>query len=251
MNPSIQVDTGRVPELLAQFAREAGRELGPLIADESRLFFEAAMKMTPPKTASQGKKAVERSVHNSFTPIMADDIGSPALRRLLEADDLSGANAFMLELGEPGQFFELKKAMHKSDRSKRTGRVHGHRGRYLFGPARNRQLVEYIKMRQARVGTFRAVYAGIVDEINRHSKIKSRIPNWVSKQTSRAEYLRRGLTVRLAPEEKNPSVSAIFIAHPQSQKGFNRAIKSREASLRKKIRLAIADRVNRTNSLMR
>lgn len=253
MPSGLTMDTRALGAALTEFAALTREGLGPVVLDEARILYTDAMNLTPPwgkgkrkgssKAAElQGRNAIERSILNSFKPITEDSAISQAQDELIRNNDVDGMNEYLRNVGvaeTKAKVVRFSSATHKADRSRKSGRVHRSRGRYVIGSDAQR-LHAYTKEQQSKVGTFKAAFAWMVLALSAHpkSKTKSRIPGWVKKNLARGSrlILRQSIIIR----KQGATVIFDVMGHDQLSFSFARAVRAREAGLRKKIRL-IAD----------
>jgi hypothetical protein len=176
---------------LEEISKRTRIDLNFIIQDQMRLYLNDIMKMTHPKTLSQGSKRIEGDISKLFTQVRPDFI-----ERLRTEFNKKGTDPiFMPSANGPKKVYKNQLVSnfathHKSQRDNR-GRVRPQRGSsedYYRGRAmvEGRSLKDYIKKVKAKVGMLKA---GWIPAINyfaaKVSGVKA-IPNWVQRHARRS-----------------------------------------------------------------
>jgi hypothetical protein len=91
MQVSMTVDTRRLQDALHNLARAARVEPGKVMKEEAKQITQAIMKLTPPATYAQGRRAVSRDLGRVFTSL-------PAIKRKIRDMSFTGKEQFTAAL---------------------------------------------------------------------------------------------------------------------------------------------------------
>ena len=125
-----------------------------VIQDKARIWVGRCIGFTPPKSLSQGRKAVARDIKRSAAPLTPETFDSPVLRsRLEDMMDKGSTNqqieSFMRRVGwKKAQVKAFSPELHKSQRDNR-GRVQRSKGVFVLEV---QELKKYILEIQQHVG---------------------------------------------------------------------------------------------------
>lgn len=173
MSSEVVFDQKQFRKAMDEFAKGTGLNTRDVLRDEMRLFTKAVIKMTPPDTASIGKKNIDISLGNIFG--MIDDPGT------LDALDTEfGSRLWPLR-------FDMHPAEipvhHEKFRSRKTGKTPRLRGRSqalggAFGKkpyVLSRDLNRYARIRKQKIGRLKGGW-------NRAAQVfKFKPGQWISK----------------------------------------------------------------------
>lgn len=181
---------------------------------QGRLLFERIMNWrggaiaTPPKTLTQGKKAVQRDIYRAVFPLRAEAFTDVKMRKRVRSVIDKGDHVALQEMARKGVFgIGLKKAfvarfspkMHQSQRRSR-GRVTGNSNRknYVYATDDVDQLKAYSEKVQSRVGQGKGGWASAL------IKLGGKPAAWIAK------HVRQGTCEdRLHPANKRLSFAGI------------------------------------------
>ena len=134
---------------LERYIRVTRRGVPGAIRQQGRLLMARVTSFTPPRTLSQGRKAVKRDIHRAVQPFGVRGVRSPRLRELLRARDYSGLNAFAENVPNlPKRWEPFSEGLHSGARGSR-GRVHRPTG--VATPDTD-AVASYVKRKQGMVG---------------------------------------------------------------------------------------------------
>jgi hypothetical protein len=158
MNLSVDVDYKDYAEAIGEFIRERGTTLPKALRFEGRQLALRLVRLTPPRTLSQGRKAVARDIQRAVRPLRPADFTSKRIRKLIRKRDYSGLEAVFARFPQGSDLRGVSVVepnfpqMHEEARASR-GRVHKFQRKVT--PAADK-VREYIRTVQSRVGRGRA-----------------------------------------------------------------------------------------------
>jgi len=195
---TISLDTRDLNKALRGLAIATGKDADTIVMRESRLFAEKAMKLTPPRTLAQGRKAVARDIKKIIA-----GASESLIRHAIQENDGSGDNikVYSGDTEQPSIDWrraqltdEGLKSWHNSQRDRR-GRIQSRArargsGRWLENkrivvPERVRS--DYIKRKQKNVGRLKA---GWVPSVN---KFHGKAAGWIRKHNPKGSAEIRGM----------------------------------------------------------
>ncbi|MCL4179164.1 MAG: hypothetical protein KJ072_15660 [Verrucomicrobia bacterium] len=181
MNATVDIEYQDYAQAFSEFIRERGTLLPKALRGEGRQLASRLVRFTPPKTLSQGRKAVARDVRRAVLPLRPGDFDSKRIRQLIRKRDYAGLEAVFANFPESHQLHgvtvgEAKlPGMHQEARDRR-GRVRKFRGKATPDADKVR---DYIKEVQARVGRGRSGWAVALVELG------GKPPAWVVRHAGR------------------------------------------------------------------
>ncbi len=161
MNATIDIEYQNYANALGEFIRERGTLLPKALRGEGRLLATRLVRYTPPKTLSQGRKAVARDIQRAVRPLRAADFTSPRIRKLIRQRDYARLEAVFARFPQGSDLHGVSVVepkfpqMHEDARSSR-GRVLRFQGRVTPDADKVR---DYIRAVQDRVGRGRSGWA--------------------------------------------------------------------------------------------
>jgi len=167
------VNTRNFDKALKKLSKNTGVSLEVIIRDQDRLWAKSLIKFTPPKSATQGKKAIKRDLFkiiNTMTPKTRLKWFNKTFKKQADMFNVSGNGV--------KQYHKRQRGRKGKVQPQRTGKVQVGRWKmndvmYLGKPDFNRYFKEVAK------GVGKLV-AGWIPKANMHSK--SKVPKWVQKQ---------------------------------------------------------------------
>jgi hypothetical protein len=93
VNAVIDIEYQDYAKALSDFIRERGTLLPRALRGEGRLLATRLVRFTPPKTRSQGRKAVARDIQRAVRPLRPADFSSLRIRKLIRKRDYAGLEA--------------------------------------------------------------------------------------------------------------------------------------------------------------
>ena len=161
MNLTVDVDYEDYAAALAEFIRERGTTLPKALRFEGRQLALRLVRFTPPKTLSQGRKAVARDIQRAVRPLRPADFSSQRIRKLIRKRNYAGLEAVFARFPQGSELHGVSVVepkfpeMHQQARASR-GRVLKFQGRVTPDADKVR---DYIKTVQDRVGRGRSGWA--------------------------------------------------------------------------------------------
>jgi hypothetical protein len=161
MNLQVDVDHQAYGEALAEFIRYHGATLPKALRSEGRQLALRLVKFTPPKTLSQGRKAVARDIQRAVQPLKPAQFDSKRIRQLIRKKDREALEAVFGNFPNTSSLHGVKvidpnfPEDHRKARDRR-GRVRKFQRVVTPDAAKVR---DYIKTVQERVGRGRAGWA--------------------------------------------------------------------------------------------
>lgn len=161
MNATVDIEYQDYARALAEFIRQRGTLLPKALRGEGRLLANRLVRYTPPKTLSQGRKAVARDVQRAVRPLRPADFSSQRIRKLIRKRDYAGLQAVFTRFPQGSELRGVSVVepkfpeMHEQARSSR-GRVLKFQG--VVTPDADK-VREYIRTVQGHVGRGRSGWA--------------------------------------------------------------------------------------------
>jgi hypothetical protein len=202
--------------------------------EESKLFIQSSSGMfnpmrTPPKTAKQGKIAVERDVNRALPtlPVFKNQGLKDAAERILATGDTVALQKFLSGINgmEGIQVKSFSPSLHTSARNKR-GRVNRRQRNYIV--ADSKQVAAYRKDKIKAVGTARAGYVPALRSLG------GKVPRWIQKPWAKGGYS-ENWTVGLSFTEISTNSTKI----PNYDRAVQSALNARAKTIQRKTRLLI------------
>ena len=134
MNATVDIEYQDYAQAFSEFVRERGTLLPKALRGEGRQLASRLVRFTPPKTLSQGRKAVARDVRRAVLPLRPGDFDSKRIRQLIRKRDYSALEAVFANFPESHQLHGVSvgeaklPGMHQEARDRR-GRVRKFQGR--------------------------------------------------------------------------------------------------------------------------
>ena len=241
----ISVSDSKIQNQLSRFAKEIGKNAGPLIANEARLWCIDGMKSIPPvgidkKAELQGKGAVARDVAKAFPNYVARSNSSEAMLRAYGASEMSGDishfNRMAERLGNSSRAARFDPSVHRKSRSE-AGRVRRINTRqYIVTQQDRAQREAHIKKKWAHVGMMKGALAWAAEKAGQASRMKGqRIPRWIEKQAEDGHrWLATQIAIRMAGAKT--SVGIKTGTHNYALRGLHMAMQTRAKALARKAR---------------
>lgn len=161
MNATVDIEYQEYATALSDFIRERGTLLPKALRSEGRLLASRLVRFTPPKTLSQGRKAVARDIQRAVRPLQAADFTSQRIRKLIRKRDYAGLEAVFARFPQGSELHGVSVVepkfpeMHEQARASR-GRVLKFQRRATPDADKVR---DYIRTVQGRVGRGRSGWA--------------------------------------------------------------------------------------------
>lgn len=190
---SLTLDASRFNALIADYVSELGLEAKDVIRTQSRLFLQTAIRLTPPRTLAQGRKAAARDVRKAVAPISADDFKSEAIKRLINRQDKAALTAALPNIRKGWQLVDFSPELHTGARG-RDGKVKRSWHRATLDV---KAWKKYVKEIQARVGRLKAAWVPALRAVG------GTAPAWVAKHSAPSGGYNNNL------DASNPSFTAI------------------------------------------
>lgn len=156
MRPSVTIVAKRwdaqFRELIA-FGRTLGKDF---VTPQFRLWLEAIIRLTPPKSKSQGMMAVRRDIYRAVQPFNVSDFRNKRLEQIVKRKDYTAFDAFARNIRGNDTLKNARAApwspqLHQDKRDNR-GRVRGGKPWFLLGRADRSALRKYIRSKTDNVG---------------------------------------------------------------------------------------------------
>lgn len=189
---TIKVENQKVIANLKKFASAVGKEAGPLIANEARLWCIDGIKEVPPmgmgtQAQKDGKAAVAKDIGRAFPLASINSLTSDEMIRAMGAAEQTGSvepfNRMAERLGWKSRAVSFQERLHRESRND-VGRVRRKRTDQLMVTQEDRAAREqHIKKKWANVGMMKGALAWGAEKAAAASKLKgTRIPAWITKQ---------------------------------------------------------------------
>jgi len=228
---------------LQRFADAVGKDSGPLIAEEARLFWQDVMKFTPPKTLAEGRNAVDKEIRRAFPDFT---VNARTSSRVLDAyeyatrtGDIGPLNHRFEKAGNVRRAVKFDKALHKKSRNS-SGRVVFPRIQQMIATEQDRAARErYILETQKKSGMVKGAIGKIILHVNSLVRFKANVPAWIARNADAgSRWLSTAFSASL--DKGKPFVRAGVGVHPEAKKAVGRALRNREKAINKKVRALVS-----------
>ena len=171
----VEVELSKLDLAILRFVSDLGMELPKAVWTAARQVNAEVIRLTPPKTYAQGRKAVARDINRAIFGMNPAKIVSPRFKELIDRHDVAGIRAILRNAQDSWlSNFELvhfSPEFHTAVRDKR-GRVQ--RSKRVF-TGDFHEHTRYVRLVQGRVGSLKAWWAPSA------AILGNPIPAWVSK----------------------------------------------------------------------
>ncbi len=161
MNLEIDIEYRNYAEAMAEFIRYHGTLLPKALRFEGRQLALRLVKLTPPRTLAQGKKAVARDISRAIRPLRPSDFESREIRRLIRRHDYSALEAVFARFPEKSDLRGV--SVVQAQLPEMHAQVRASRGRVLRFQRRvtpdAERVRDYIRSTQEHVGRGRSGWA--------------------------------------------------------------------------------------------
>lgn len=186
---SLEINTQKANALIERYSRELGLPIADVIKTQMRLFLQAAMRITPPKTQKQGRDAVARDLKRAVSPITADDFESESIKRIIRAKDKAAFAGALSSIRPNWELVDFDPALHTHARDRRN-RVRKQQKRATLDV---RAWKDYLKVLQGRVGRMKAAWLPALRAVGGNA------PGWISKHESPSGHYDNNLNSPFTP----------------------------------------------------
>lgn len=178
---AFSLDTTVFDRAVLRYVEELGVELPKAVKGAARLLAEDLLRLTPPKSQGQGRKAVARDINNAATVLNAAKLRNKVFAQAVRDQEYDVVNAFLARLRQRGangfSAFHLEHfspALHQRARNRR-GRVPRSRGVLVLERLEH---LRYVREIQGHVGSTK--YAWGVGA----RRLGASVPGWILKHSS-------------------------------------------------------------------
>lgn len=174
---SVVLDDAVFQQRISRLAAAIPRELaGALLRDESKQFVRQVVKFLPPKTLSQGQRAVARDVNRTMRILDPEAFRSKSIRKLLATGSLAAIREFTSRVPKLKGLTvaEFSPTLHTTKRNA-YGRVSPKTRPTLLHYRDKAALGKYVETVQARVGYLKSGYNPAA------SGLGLTLPGWIRK----------------------------------------------------------------------
>lgn len=186
---SLEVDTSRINTLIERYSRSVGKPIAEVIRTQMRLFLQAAVRITPPKTARQGKDAIARDLVRAVEPITEDAFESESIRKIIRERDKAAFAAVLSNIRPEWELVDFDQSLHTGARNRRN-RVTRQTRRSTLDV---KQWKSYLKEVQSRVGRMKAAWLPALRAVG------GTVPGWISRHASPSGHYQNDLSSSLVP----------------------------------------------------
>jgi hypothetical protein len=218
---SLEVNISKANALIERYHRELGIPIADVIKTQMRLFLQAAMRITPPRTQKQGRDAVARDLKRAVQPISADDFQSEAIKRVIRKRDKEAFAALLPKIRPNWQEVDFDPALHTKARDRRN-RV---RKSQKLATLDARAWKDYLKVIQSRVGRMKAAWLPALRAVG------GTAPAWIGKHENPSGHYENNTASPF-----NPSFTAT-----NSARGIRNHKQILNAALRARVRAMTSD----------
>lgn len=185
---------------VATLQRRLGLEAKQVLTDQSRLFLEQVMDLTPPKSLAQGRARTGRDIAKVMDPFRVKAFKNPRLEEIVNQGDYQAFESFMRHVdnatlrGATAGPFDPQR--HTSVRNARGG-VGGRSRRFFVIGADVSKLDQYVARKKKNVGFARSGWLLALWAVGGSA------PSWVTNQIQRGQG-----SVQNALDEDDPFIVA-------------------------------------------
>jgi hypothetical protein len=173
----LSVQTDAFNNAVTRYVTTLGKDSRAAIRYQSMLLAKRLVQFTPPKTRSQGRKAVKRDIERAVTPIRPSDFSSKSIRKLIRARDYAALEVIFsrFERGAMAGFavVPFTPELHTKRRDRR-GRV---RKSAKVASPDAKEVKAYVAEVQTRVGRGKSGWAKAVTQLG------GNVPAWLAKHS--------------------------------------------------------------------
>jgi hypothetical protein len=228
-------------DAVTRYILTLGKDARGAVRQQSMLLGKKLVQFTPPRTRTQGRKAVARDINRAVTAIRPADFTSPDIRKLIRARDYAGLEAVFGRFEKGGfagfRVLPFTAELHRSRRDRR-GRVT--RSARVATPD-SPQVRDYIRQVQTRVGRGKGGWVAAV------TRLGGSVPEWLLRHAVTGTVEDRTASLNPTVKMKNRSEWAGDVNVDRVLSG---AIRSRRQDILRSIEKA-ADSAARTSRLRR
>jgi len=156
-----------------------------IVRDEARRFVHQAIRFTPPKSLSQGRKAVARDITHAMTPLRENFFRNERVREMIREENTEGIESF-LKNSKGWKGWRVEKFapdLHTKVRDRR-GRVQREKRVFILQLAKWKK---YVREVQSRVGRMRAGWGPAAESLG------LALQSWVRRHTVRSGFVLNNL----------------------------------------------------------
>lgn len=240
---SAEVDYSKLERKLARYIGELGMNAIDVVKDQSRLLLKAVIKITPPNSNSQGRKAVFSDIAKSMTPIYPENFRGPHaahIREILEKKDMVGFQAFLLNQKNKWRNWRIEKFSPELHRKAQNGQGKVTKSQHVF-VAETREWEKYVKKQQSHVGREKCGWWPA------YRSLGGTLPNWITRHTEGA---RGSFNDSQLNSKSFPSFTMRNFSHGigGASRLIREAIRIRGEAMEKDIKRRLADLAKKTNA---
>lgn len=240
---SADVDSSKFERKMARYIEELGMNASEVVSDQSRLLLKAAIKLTPPNSNSQGRKAVYSDIARSMSPLYPENFRGPhaaRIREMLEKKDLVGFQAFLMNQKNKWKSWRIETFSPDLHRKAQNSRGRVTKSQKIF-VAENRQWEKYVKTQQSHVGREKCGWWPA------YKRLGGTLPSWITRHT---EGVRGNFNDAQLNNKSFPSFTIRNFSHGigGSVRLIRDAIRIRGEAMEKDIKRRLTELAKKTNA---
>lgn len=222
MQLSAQIESQAIVKAINAFQDEVRWAPSKTIRFQGKPAMQKVAEFTPPKTLSQGRKAVARDIKRAVLPLRPNDFTNEKIKKAIKAKDYQGLTQSLRAAG----WGRLEKVVpfspeaHTSQRNRR-GRVPNRNG-VRFATPDVQELNAYIRTVQGRVGIAKGGWASSIIQLG------GKPAGWVSRWSGQGSV--DDSTQSIAPSFTSTNKSP-WTAQGDEDRIIDAALKSRTTSI--------------------
>lgn len=229
MQVDVKVDTSELENKLYLLAKEARVAPGVVFRQEVKEIIKNIWKLTPPKTYSQGRKAVAGDLNRVVYPLEYSEIDWAPLKKAVQNKNDDLVRTLLLRKKVRQDLVLDTTAIAQQHKRMRNSRGRVTKGKKPLIAAYARVAKKYAKEVQSRVGWAMSGWASA------YNSTGTMAPGWLQKLAAKAGYVLANYG------ENNPGVSATAVNNkiPAYQRIVDNAVANRTRVTQRKIDLLV------------
>jgi hypothetical protein len=238
---NVDVDYSKLNAKVARYVDELGIDSREVIATQSRLLLKALIKITPPGTNAEGRKAVFSDIARSMSPVYPENFTGPhaeRIRELVQKKDEVGFQAFLQKQTNKWKNWTVKPfspQLHHGAQNAR-GRVTKSQKVFVLDA---KSWEKYVKHEQSHVGRQKAGWWPA------YLALGGTLPSWITRHEGARGFLINGLDNKTFP-------TFTMVNQTKGIGGIRRLIQSavriRAEAVEKDIKYRLAQLAKKTNA---
>lgn len=242
----VHIDMTEVTSAMQRWAAMVEESAEEVVKEEARLFYQDAVRTTPPRTKAKGRKKVEADIRKTMAPLPKPAARTPWLKSVIRSQSEEAMRRFVERNHRAGKYPYMSKSPRKFDRAlherqRRKGRVpRGARRYQMMTTKDNAERARYVRERQANIGFMKACYAAAAIRAG-----STRIPQWVAQKVNKA---RSSVRIEARFSGPNPGIALTAPTTEGLRRQLDELVRLRKWAMEHKIDLWLKGKADRINT---